>query len=204
MFLDRHDAAIQLIPRLAHLAKEDVVVLAIPRGAVPMARVIAEHYSWPLSVVLVKKIGHPFNPEYAIGAASLESVIIEPGNEDVTQEHISREVDRIRNVLRERQVRFTGGRPEPKLEGRTLVVIDDGIATGATLKASIALLRTKHPRKIVVAAPVAAASSVREIKELADECIVLHSSHDFMSVGQFYRDFSEVTDTDVERVIRGS
>lgn len=197
LFTNRSDAARQLIPLLERYANDDVVVMAVPRGAVPMARIIADRFHWPLSIVLVKKIGHPMNPEYAIGAAGLDAAFVEKGHSDVSEEERDLAIAAAQSTLRERSTRFLGNRPQPNLHGRTVIIVDDGIATGSTVSAAINVIRLQQPHRVVVAAPVAATSSVELLQSIADDVIVLHSSSSFMAVGEFYEDFPQVSDAEV-------
>lgn len=162
-----------------------------------MARIIADRFHWPLSIVLVKKIGHPMNPEYAIGAAGLDVSFMERGHPDVSEEERDLAISAAQATLRERSTRFLGNRPQPKLHGRTVIIVDDGIATGSTVSAAISVIRLQQPHRIVVAAPVAATSSVELLQSIADDVIVLHSSPSFMAVGEFYEDFPQVSDAEV-------
>jgi predicted phosphoribosyltransferase len=202
-FHDRRDAALQLIPLLRRFVGDDVVVMAVPRGAVPMGKVIADHYGWPLSVVLVKKIPHPMSPEYAIGATGLEDVYLEPGHEDVSSDDIHTEVTEAQRILHARQRAWFHDRTPVRIEGKTVLVVDDGIATGATMTATIAILRRHHPSRIVIVTPVAAPDALKRLSTAADDVIVLHTSPTFHAVGQYYQDFSQVTDDEVAALLRG-
>jgi len=202
MFQNRVEAATRLLPRLAHVEREDVVVLAIPRGGVVIGAVIAKHMHCPLGVVLTKKIGLPADAEYAIGAVSLDAVQIDPGHEDVPTAYIERETTRLRALLQARQAAITKVHATPAIEGRTVIIVDDGIATGLTMRVAIMAVRAQHPRRIIVAAPVAAPSIPKELRPLADEVVILSTPRDFMGVGQFYRHFDQVEDDEVERLLR--
>ena len=199
LFLNRSDAARQLIPLLEPYRSDDVVVMAVPRGAVPMGRIIADHFHWPLSIVLVKKIGHPMNPEYGIGAVSQEGVFLEEGSSDVSQTDLNHSIEQAQNTLRRRAQRFLGDRPQPSVKGRTVIIVDDGIATGATVRMAIQSLRAQHPKQIIVAAPVAASYAIEQLRYLVDDVVVVHASSSLSAVGEFYGDFSQVTDDDVVR-----
>lgn len=201
-FTNRSDAARQLIPLLERYANDDVVVMAIPRGAVPMARIIADRFHWPLSIVLVKKIGHPMNPEYAIGATGLDAAFVEKGHPDVSEGERNIAIASAQATLRERSEQFLGNRPQPVLHGRTVIIVDDGIATGSTVRAAIHIIQRQQPGRIVVAAPVAATSSVELLRSIADDVIVLHSSPSFMAVGGFYEDFPQVSDAEVVEAMK--
>lgn len=196
LFENRLDAAMQLIPLLKKYTGEDAVVLAIPRGAVPMGYCIAKALELPLDILLTKKIGHPGNPELAVGSVSLEGSVTDP-RFDVDPDYLEHEILRIRAMLRERYTKFMGQRTPVAWTGKTLIIVDDGIATGNTMLASIDLVRRHAPGKVVVAIPVAAEAALQLLKRKADEVVCLDAPDDFFAVGEYYRDFSEVTDEDV-------
>ncbi len=200
-FLNRFDAARKLLPHLEKFRNKNAVILAIPRGGVPLGVFLAKALNLPFDLVLTKKIGHPVNREYAIGAVSLEGVILDEG-QDVPASYIEEEIKRIRKRLQERDKLFMGHRKHETLGGRIIIVVDDGIATGYTLMATMALLRKNNPASIVVAVPVAPPSGVPKIKRLADELICLFTPGDFNGVGQYYEDFSEVTDEEVLKLLK--
>ncbi len=170
--------------------------MTIPRGGVPLGYIIAQHYSFPMELLLTKKIGHPENKEFAIGAVSLESVLIDD-NYGIPETYLAEEIKRIKQSLQERYKKFAGNRSPIDLKNKIIIIVDDGIATGNTIIASIKMLREKHPQKIVVAVPVAPPETARKIKKLVDEFICPNIPNYFSGVGQFYVDFSEVTDEDV-------
>lgn len=203
LFRNREEAARLLIRPLEKFRADAVVVLSIPRGGVPMGCILAKHFGWEHGLLLTKKIGHPLNSEYAIGAVSSSMFFVDEMHADVSQPYIESEVARIRKSISEREKRFLKGRPSPELSGKTVVVVDDGIATGLTMKLSVQMLRQHHPNRIIVAVPVAPPSSASMIRKVADELILLHTTEDFSGVGQFYEDFSEVTDADVEACMDG-
>lgn len=200
-FRDRFDAADRLMPHLEHLMGEDVVVMGIPRGAVPMARRIADRFGWPLGVVLVKKIGHPHDPEYAIGAVGLDAEFVDRSRSEVSTRELNAAIDHARAILRKRAHDLLGATPPIQLGGRTVVIVDDGVATGATMSASVMIVRAARPKRIIVAAPVASSLAVDRIRDVADACVILHEDDAFGSVGMYYEDFSEVTDDDVRRAL---
>lgn len=195
-FEDRHDAARQLIPHLKKYAGENVLVLAIPRGGVPIGCEVAKAYGWPLDILLTKKIGHPANPEFAIGSVSLEGEAIDPDYAFETA-YIDAEIKRIRRLLKDRYQLFMGNRQPHCMEGKTVIVTDDGIATGHTMLASLDVVRNHHPKQIVVAIPVAPPAAARLLKQKADDLICLQTPYDFSAVGQFYESFSQVSDEEV-------
>lgn len=196
IFESRYDAAMQLVPPLKKYAEEKAVILAIPRGAVPMGYYIARELNLPLDILLSKKIGYPGNPELAVGSVSMEGRVIDsrfPMDED----YIEQETLKIRALLKERHKKFMGKRTSIDLKGKIVIIVDDGIATGNTMLVSIELVRHYAPAKVVVATPVASARALVKLRQKADEVICLHAPEDFMAVGQFYLDFSQVTDDDV-------
>ena len=195
MFDDRTDAGIQLSEKLQHYRDEDVVVLAVPRGGLPVAALVAKSLNAPLDVALIKKLGHPFNKEYAIGAISLNNVVI---NDDtgISKSYIQSETQRIREVLQQRHDQYYKNRTSQNLTGKVVIIIDDGIATGSTVLATIQLVATQNPSKIVVAIPVAPGMSVARLKDTpeVDEVICVSTPLNFHAVGQFYRKFGQVSD----------
>ena len=195
MFDDRTDAGIQLSEKLQHYRDEDVVVLAVPRGGLPVAALVAKSLNAPLDVALIKKLGHPFNREYAIGAVSLNNVVI---NDDtgISKSYIQSETKRIREVLQQRHDQYYKNRSSQNLTGKVVIIIDDGIATGSTVLATIQLVATQNPSKIVVAIPVAPGMSVARLKDTpeVDEVICVSTPLNFHAVGQFYRKFGQVSD----------
>lgn len=196
MFSNRIAAGYKLVPRLKQYRHQEGVVLAVPRGGVPVAYIVAKELCLPLSLVLTKKIGHPGNEEYAIGAASLTESFVIP-HADVSSDYITAAIARIRARLQEMYRIYLGDRQPVPIGGKTVIVIDDGIATGNTLLATVKMLRKEHPAKIVVAAPVASKEAFLKLSKEADEVIVLHIPEVFQGVGAFYEDFNQVTDQQV-------
>jgi len=196
MFTDRIEAGILLAAKLKKYKDEPGIILAVPRGGVPVAYAVATELDFPVEVVLTKKIGHPMNKEYAIGAASLTDYFVEP-HENVSDAYIQQELIRIRKRLGEMYATFMGEEKPASLEGKTVIVIDDGIATGNTILSTIQVLRKSNPGKIIIAVPVAAQSAVDKISRVADEVITVITPHIFHGVGAFYKDFSQVSDEEV-------
>ena len=168
----------------------------MPRGGVPVAYAVAKELGFPIEVILTKKIGHPFNKEYAIGAASLTDYFIIP-HENVTEDYIQYELKRIRSRLKEMHTRFMGDKEPESLKGKTVIVIDDGIATGNTLMGTIHVLRKSNPGKIVIGVPVASKSAVQKLSKEVDEIIAVMIPEPFYGVGAFYEDFEQVSDDEV-------
>lgn len=201
MFENRNQAATLLLPQLLPLKSEQGVVLAIPRGGIPLGRIIADGLQWPLEPLLIKKIGHPENEEFAIGAVSLESVQVDPQFSSLFSDYVREESRRLRTVLTERNKRFMNGKKPADIKGKTIILVDDGIATGRTMLAGISLLREKSPSKIIVAVPVASRQAARQIAALADKLICLEKPEDFFGVGQFYQEFPQVDDAEVKLLL---
>ena len=192
MFHDRIEAGLLLVKKLRKYKGENCVILGVPRGGIPVAYVIATE----LDIILSRKIGHPMNKEYAIGAASLNDYFIEE-EEYVSNEYIKEEVQAVQKRLNEMKLKFKGDKVDIELEGKTVIIVDDGIATGNTLLAAIRLLRKGKPDKIIVAVPVASNSAVEKISKEADEVITIIIPYDFHGVGQFYESFETVNDEEV-------
>lgn len=201
MIPNRQVAAEMLADRLEHYSGQPGVVLAIPRGGVPVAAPIAKHLRMPLEVVVSKKIGHPSNPEYAIGAVSLEDVEVDYRS-DVSQEYIETEVARLQESMKKKYQLFMGNRKSVDMRDRVVIIVDDGIATGKTLLSTVHLVRHKQPRKIVVAVPVAPAAAIARFEQLVDEVVCLLVPPYFQAVGQFYEEFEQVSDEEVIRLLR--
>lgn len=200
-FKDRAAAARELIPHLSKFKNERGVVLAVPRGGVPIAYHIAKAYNLPLELLMTKKIGHPAQSEFAIGAVGLDDHFIDE-TFGIPESYIETEVQRIRGRLKEQYHLFMGQHKAVDLEGKVVIIVDDGIATGHTILSSIKMLRLKKPKKIVVAVPVAPPDTVEKIKKQVDELICLYTPTPFVGVGLHYMDFTQVTDEEVMRLLR--
>lgn len=198
-FKNRDEAAALLAERLRDYKGQNPVILGVPRGAVPMARIIADSLGGEVDVALVRKLRAPGQPELAIGAVDEAGTVLKGAYFDVVdEEYVREEVRTQREILRERREMYTRARKAMNPAGRIVVLIDDGIATGSSMLAAIHSVRARGPRKIVVAIGVAPAQTLARIRAKADEVVCLHAPADFMAVGQFFDDFSEVTD---ERVV---
>jgi len=196
MFRDRIEAGLLLAAKLKKYNNDPGIVLAVPRGGVPVAYVVARELGFPIEVILTKKIGHPMHKEYAIGAASLTDYFVLP-HEDVTEEYIEQELLRVRSRLKEMYKRFMGDKEPENLEGKTVIVIDDGIATGNTILATVNVLRKSNPGKIVIGVPVASQSAVQKLSKEVDEVVAVMIPEQFYGVGAFYEDFEQVSDEEV-------
>ena len=196
MYADRIEAGLVLADQLKKYAGQPGVVLAVPRGGVPLGYIIARELKMPLEILLSKKIGHPNNPEYAIGAVSLTDSIIIP-HEGVSNDYIESETERIREKLRENYKKFMGDNKPIDLKDKIIIIVDDGIATGNTLLSTVKMLRNQKPAKIVIAVPVAPRSSIDKLSKLVDEMVIPLIPKEFYGVGGFYEDFAQVSDEEV-------
>lgn len=196
MFKDRTAAGRLLAAKLNKYKADAGVVLAVPRGGVPVAYYVATELGFPLDIVLIKKIGHPNNKEYAIGAASLTDYTVTP-HAGVTDAYITQELQHIRNRLKTMRQQFLGDRKPESLEGKTVIVIDDGAATGHTLLRTLSVIRKGKPAKIVAAVPVASKNAAQLLAQEADEVITCLIPDDFYGVGAYYDNFDEVSDEEV-------
>jgi predicted phosphoribosyltransferase len=195
MFSNRDEAGYLLAQELIKYKGKPVVVMAIPRGGLPLGAALARMLEAPLEVALTKKIGHPFNREYAIGAVSREQIVLNRP-EGVSEEYIKAETARLRQSLEERHRMFHRNIKPVPLKGKHVIIIDDGIATGNTLRVTVALIAAAAPEEIIVAIPVAPPDAVERLAEMSevDEVVCLETPWDFHAVGQFYEDFTAVSD----------
>ncbi|MBL7745603.1 MAG: phosphoribosyltransferase [Chitinophagaceae bacterium] len=196
MYYDRIEAGMMLAEKLRKYQGIPGVVLAVPRGGVPIAYIVAKELDWPLDLLLTKKIGHPLNSEYAIGSVSLTERFVVP-HEDVTDAYIEKETNKIRVRLREMYKQFMGDKEPEDLKDKTVIVIDDGVATGNTLMSTVNMLRKSEPAKIVIAVPVASDSAYEKLSPLVDEFICPLIPQYFPGVGAFYKNFVQVDDEEV-------
>lgn len=205
MFRDRTDAAEQLATRLGHLTGTRPLILGIPRGGVPMAAAVADALDGELDVVLVHKLGAPGNPEYAIGAVSEDGTtdLSEDARRHLGADYVDAEVSAQLDALRGRRRRYTPVRPPVDPAERTVVIVDDGSATGATMAAALRAVRRRKPARLVAALAVAPPEAVETLDALADEVVCLATPGDFMAVGQYFRDFGQVSDDAVIRCLAG-
>ena len=196
MYYDRIDAGLVLAKELMKYKNDPGVVLAVPRGGVPIAYYVATQLDFPMDLLLTKKIGHPGNSEYAIGAVSLTDRFVVP-HEGVSQEYIDRETERIRRKLKEMYVKFMGDKEPVPIKDKTVIVIDDGIATGNTLLSTISMLKKGSPAKIIIAVPVASQNAINKLSGLVDEIVCPLIPDIFYGVGGFYKNFDQVSDEEV-------
>lgn len=200
IFRDREDAARRLAQQLAQYRGQHPLVLAIPRGAVPMARVIAAELGGEVDVVLVRKLRAPGNPEFAIGAVDETGwTYLADYAERVagSRQYIETEKSAQLEVMQGRRASYTPVRPPLDPAGRVVIVVDDGLATGSTMIAALHALRAKHPQKLVCAVPVAPPDTLAKVSPYADEVVCLSAPEMFYAVGQFYQNFPQVSDEEV-------
>ncbi len=207
IFQDRRDAGRRLAEALAKYRDAKPVILALPRGGVPVAAEVASRLDADLDLILARKIGVPFQPELAMGAVVDGAEPITVRNEDVialarvTPAEFDAVRDRELAEIQRRRERYLGDRPPVPITARTVIVIDDGIATGATVRAALRAVRAQHPSKLVLAIPVAAASSLAALKPEADDIVCLSAPDDLNAIGFFYYDFGQISDEAVSDIM---
>lgn len=198
MFIDRKDAALKLAKALEKYKDKNAVVLGIPRGGAETAYYVALHLNAELSLLVSRKLGHPANPEYAFGAIAEDgSIYLNPSSsgqlsDKTIQEVVNeqkKEISRRINILRK-------GKPLPELKGRTVILVDDGIATGATIFAAIEMCKKRNARKVIVATPVSGYEMEGELANKADEVVILEKPADYYAVSQAYQSFYNLSDDD--------
>jgi predicted phosphoribosyltransferase len=205
-FVDRREAGAALADRLGQFAgREDVVVLALPRGGVPVGYEVARALGAPLDVFVVRKLGLPGHPELAMGAIAsggvrvlnedvLESIAVSPAAIDAVTRTEQSELER-------RERAYRDGRPIVPIEGRVVILVDDGLATGSTMRAAVLAVRRLQPARVVVAVPVGAWQTCRELRPVADEVVCAFTPEPFRAVGLWYADFSQTTDEEVRQLL---
>ncbi|NMO22031.1 phosphoribosyltransferase [Pyxidicoccus fallax] len=205
-FLDRYEGGLVLAGLLGPYAhRPDTVVLALPRGGLPVAYEVARRLGAPLDVFLVRKLGAPHHEELAMGAIASGGVRV-INREVVDELHVSdaqidATAEREGLELQRRELRYREGRPPPDVRGRTVILVDDGLATGTTMRAAVAALRHQGPERIVVAVPVGATESCEDLAAEADEVICARMPEPFYAVGLWYRDFAQTSDEEVRELL---
>ena len=208
LFLDRRDAGRQLAARLCHLRDEHPVVVGLPRGGVPVAFEVARELDAPLDVIVVRKLGVPHQPEFGMGAIGEDDVRVL--NEDIVRlagvspVEVAAVEARERVEVRRRADLYRGGRPMIPLAGQTVIVVDDGIATGGTARAALEVARAHGARRVVLAVPVAPSEALAQMRDVADEVVAIETPTPFLSVGQWYAQFTQTPDDEVIRLLRSA
>lgn len=206
MFRDRSEAGRLLGDALAFLkGRKDVVVLAIPRGGVPVGKEVAAMIGAPLDIVTTRKIGAPGNPELAVGAVTEDGEMILDdelvSTLGVSGDYLKRESERQAAEIKEREKKYREGRPYPKLKGRTVVIVDDGIATGSTIRAAVESVKKRGAKAIIIAAPVGSPEAVSMLSKCADRVVCLSTPEYMEAIGEFYREFEQVEDDVVKKIL---
>ncbi|MCK0178373.1 phosphoribosyltransferase [Flavobacteriaceae bacterium S0862] len=205
MFKDRIEAGEQLANKLLEYKNnKKAIVVTIPRGGLPIGHIIAKKLSLPLEIVLSKKIGHPLHKEFAIGAVTLNDIILSEDARDISNSYIDNETSRIRAILKQRQDMYYGSSTPINLKDKTVILVDDGVATGQTLISSINLIHQQEPSQIVVALPVGPPLVITKINNMSSvkNTICLLTPSNFQAVGQFYKEFYQVDDSEVIRLLK--
>jgi putative phosphoribosyl transferase len=202
-FYNRKQAGIQLAQALSAYKGQLPVVLALPRGGVPVAAQVAEALNAPLDLILVRKIGVPSQPELAMGAVVDGARPLVVRNEEIialagiSETEFEKVCDEQLAEIERRRARYLGGRPRAEVEGKTAIVIDDGVATGATTRAALRATRQRKPKKLVLAVPVAPTESLPELRQEADDVVCLEDHEMFGAIGYYYSDFRQISDQEV-------
>lgn len=205
-FSDRKDAGKQLASALTDFSFKEGMVLAIPRGGVVVGYEIASALNFKLDVIVPRKIGTPDNPELAIGAVTEDGTMILDDSLimylGVSNDYIYQESERQKQEIRRRQNFYRQGVSEPEIKDKNVIVVDDGIATGYTMKAALASVRNRGAATLTVAIPVGPPSTIKELKHQADNIVCLYTPEYFQAIGQFYSDFSQTTDEEVIELLK--
>jgi predicted phosphoribosyltransferase len=205
LFRDRVEAGKKLGATLKAEVGKEAVVLAIPRGGVVVAEEVADALGAPLDVVVTRKISPPGEPEYALGAVTQDGEVIMDRQAAESlgagREYLDREIAKKREEVRERTRKFRGDRPFPTIEGKTVIVVDDGIATGSSVGAAVMSLKKMRPKEIVVAVPVAPSDAVETLSDDGYRVVCLETPGPFFSIGEFYGDFEQVDDEEVHKIL---
>lgn len=202
-FINRKDAgkklAVLLLKEVPGLV--NAIILALPRGGVVVAAEIAKKMALPLDIIVTRKIGAPLNPEYAIAAVSSNKVVLS-GHEEVDRKYLEEQITKERLEIERRQREYRGNKPTPNFQGKIVVLVDDGLATGLTMQVTIEEVKMANPKKIIIALPVAPPESLEKLKTMVDKIVILCLKPLFFAVGQFYENFNEVTDAEVKALLQ--
>ena len=208
LFYDRTDAGRRLAKLLKRRIQGPCVVLAIPRGGVVVGYEVAKELGCPLDVVISRKVGAPAQPELAVGAVAEDGVVFVDeeiaGLVGVSRDYVERRAREELREVRRRAEEYRGGREMPELSGKTVVLVDDGLATGLTMMAAVHMARNKGAERVVVAVPVSPPETVAKLQRHADEVICLETPTNFYAIGQFYERFDQLTDEETNSILRKS
>lgn len=207
-FRDREQAGEALASALKDLRGRDVIVLAIPRGGVVVGSKVAKALGAPLDIIVTRKIGAPGEPEYALGAVTQNGdVILDEAVVRMLQvgrDYLDREAASQKEEVKDRMRRFRGDRAYPSLHGKTVVIVDDGVATGNTIMAAVMSVKSQRPQSVIVAVPVGPAESIAKLSTEADRVVCLETPEPFFAIGGFYAEFGQVEDDEVRRILEAS
>lgn len=207
MFYDRNEAAVKLADKLIAYRGTNPLVLAIPRGAVPMAKIIADKLEGNIDVVLVRKLRAPYSPELAIGSVDENGGVFIADYSELAgadTDYIEYETKIQMDIIRKRRLQYSPIRPPLDPQGRVVIVIDDGLATGATMIAALHLIRERKPKQLICAVPVAPLQTLKKVAELADEVVCLDIPNNFQAVSQFYINFPQIEDDEVASILQSA
>jgi putative phosphoribosyl transferase len=206
LFTDRVNAGRRLASALENLVDKDAIVLAIPRGGVVVGYEVAKALDLPLDVIIPRKIGAPYNPELAIGAMTEDGTVLLDNRLveylRVSEDYIQKESETQKLEIQRRLKLYRGDIPYPTLKHRDVILVDDGIATGSTMKAALASVRKRGAKTVVIAIPVGPPSTIKELEEKADHVACLFTPEPFYAIGQFYEDFTQTLDEEVTRLLK--
>ncbi|MEM2237698.1 MAG: phosphoribosyltransferase [Candidatus Caldarchaeum sp.] len=208
LFHDRVDAGRRLAKQLRKKIQGDCVVLAIPRGGVVVGYEVAKELNCPLDVVISRKVGAPGQPELAVGAVAEDGTVFVDEEiasiVGVSKEYVQRKALEEDREVRRRAEAYRGGRAMPELKGKTVILVDDGLATGLTMKAAVHMARNSGAEKVIVAVPVSPPETLEKLKKLADDIVCLETPIEFYAIGQFYESFEQLSDEEVKEILRKS
>lgn len=206
LFENREDAARQLSKALATYQGQQPLVLAIPRGGVPLGRIVADALGGELDVVLVRKLGAPYNPEFAVGSIGESGKVVIADYAEragANSPYLAEEADRQLATIQRRRAQYNRVHAPVDPVGRTVIVVDDGLATGATMRSALQEVRAQKPGLLICAVPVGSPDAVAQVRPLCDDLVCLAVEAEFGGVGQFYRDFSQVEDDEAVALLAG-